>query len=263
MPRFSANLGFLWPERPLPARIEAAARAGFRAVELHWPQEFVAREIAALNARLGLRLLGINTSRGSVAADEFGLGAVPGAEPRFRADFDATLAWARAAGARAIHVLAGNVPPAGRDAARAVFAANLRWAAPRAAAHGLALLLEPLNPHDHPGYFYAHVADAVALIDELALPNVRLQFDAYHVGRTDGDPVAALSRCAGRLGHVQIAAVPTRAEPDEGTLDYRGFFAALRAVGYDDFVGCEYRPRADTDTGLAWCARLGVDLAAG
>lgn len=263
MPRFSANLGFLWPDRPLPARIEAAARAGFRAIELHWPHDCDAREVAALNARLGLRLLGINTPRGEIAAGEFGLGALPGAEGRFRAGFEQTLAWACAAGAGAIHVLAGNVSPAGRDAARVVFAANLRWAAPRAAAHGLTLLLEPLNPHDNPGYFYAHVADAVALIDELAQPNLRLQFDAYHVGRVGDDACAALARYAGRIGHVQIAAVPTRTEPDEGTLDYRRFFAALDAAGYEGFVGCEYRPRGDTDTGLGWCARLGVDLAAG
>lgn len=263
MPRFSANLGLLWPDRPLPARLEAAARAGFRAIELHWPDDHDPRAIAALNRRLGLRLLGINTARGEVAAGEFGLGAVPGAERRFRADFMTTLDWACAAGASAIHVLAGRVPPGARAEARAIFADNLRWAAPLAAASGLTLLLEPLNEHDNPGYFYCRVEDAVALLDELALPDLRLQFDAYHVGRMEDDPVAALARCAGRIGNVQVAAVPTRAEPDEGTVDYRRFFAALDATGYDGFVGCEYRPRGDTDAGLAWCARLGVDAAAG
>jgi 2-dehydrotetronate isomerase len=256
MPRFSANLGFLWPDRPLVARIEAAARAGFRAVEMHWPYEVPAADVAEVARRNGVALLGINTAAGRFDAGERGLGALPGRERDFQASVDQAVEYCRLSGATAIHAMAGNVPASERSAARAVFAENLQLAAAKAAARGLTLLLEPLNGNDNPGYFYSTLDEAVSLIDELGIPNIKLQFDVYHVARAEGDVIAKLEKYRRYVGNVQIAAVPTRAEPDEGEIAYADIFAALEHLGYAGWVGCEYKPRGDTDAGLSWMAAL-------
>lgn len=256
--RFSANLGLLWPDRPLLARIEAAARAGFGAVEMHWPYDVPASEVAATARRAGVTLLGINTAPGNFAAGERGLGAVPGRERDFQASMDQAVDYCRDSGATAIHVMAGNAAAPDRARARAVFVANLRVAATKAAAQNLTVLLEPLNPSDNPGYFYSTLPEAISLIDELALENIKLQFDVYHVARAEGDVLAKLNRYREYIGNVQIAGVPARAEPDEGEVAYPAIFAALEQLGYEGWIGCEYRPRGDTDTGLSWMNRMGL-----
>jgi 2-dehydrotetronate isomerase len=258
LPRFSANLGLLWPERPLLRRIEAAAKAGFRAIELHWPYDVPAAEVAAAVRAGDLELLGINTPPGDVSRGERGLGAVPGREHDFQAAMDQSVAYCVASGASAIHVMAGNVDPSDRQRARAVFLDNLRIAAAKAAAEDLPVLLEPINPRDAPGYFYSTLAEAASLLDELSLPNIKLQFDVYHVAISEGDVLTKLKRYLPVIGNVQIAAVPTRAEPDQGEIAYAAIFAALDALGYNGWVGCEYRPRGDTDEGLRWMRTLGV-----
>jgi hydroxypyruvate isomerase len=260
LPRFSANLGLLWPDRPLLQRIEAAARAGFRAIEMHWPYDVPAGEVAAAAERYGLTILGINTAPGDLSRGERGLGALPGRERDFQATVDESIAYCSRCGASAIHVMAGNVAAPDREQSRVVFAENLRVAASKAAPHKLALLLEPLNPRDNPGYFYSTVTEAVSLIEELALPNIKLQFDVYHVAVTEGDVLTKLKRYMPVIGNVQIAAVPTRAEPDEGEIAYQAIFAAVDALGYAGWVGCEYRPRGATDAGLKWLSSLGVLL---
>jgi hydroxypyruvate isomerase len=256
--RLSANLGFLWADRPLVARIDAAARAGFRAVEMHWPYDVPAGDVAEAARRSGVTLLGINTAPGHFDAGERGLGAVPGRARDFLATVDQSVEYCRASGATAIHVMAGNVAAADRSRARAVFADNLRIAAVKAATHRITLLLEPLNPIDNPAYFYSTLADAVGLIEELAVPNLKLQFDVYHVARSEGDVLAKLEKYRCHIGNVQIAAVPSRAEPDEGEIAYPAIFAALQRLNYDGFIGCEYRPRGDTDEGLSWMERMGL-----
>jgi hydroxypyruvate isomerase len=256
--RFSANLGFLWADRPLPARIEAAARAGFRAVEMHWPYDVPANDIAAAARRWDVTLLGINTAPGNFAAGERGLGAIPGREQDFQGTVDQSIEYCRSSGATAIHAMAGNVPPSDRERARAVFAANLRVAAAKAIKHQLTLLLEPLNPNDNPGYFYSTLPEAASLIEELALPNVKLQFDVYHVARSEGDVLTKLDKYRAHIGNVQIASVPARVEPDEGEIAYPVIFAALEKLKYEGWVGCEYRPRGDTDQGLGWMDRMGM-----
>ncbi|MEA3178484.1 MAG: 2-dehydrotetronate isomerase [Gammaproteobacteria bacterium] len=256
--RFSANLGFLWSDRPLLARMEAAARAGFRAVEMHWPYDVPASEVAAVARRNEVTLLGINTAPGNFAAGERGLGAIPGRERDFQGTIDQSIEYCRVSGATAIHVMAGNVAASDRERARAVFATNLRVAAAKAAAQQLTLLLEPLNPNDNPGYFYSTVPEAVSLIEELQLPNLKLQFDVYHVARAEGDVLAKLDRYRSHIGHVQIASVPARAEPDEGEIAYPVIFAAVEKLKYAGWVGCEYRPRGDTDEGLIWIDRMGM-----
>ena len=256
--RFSANLGLLWPERPLLDRIEAAARAGFRAVEMHWPYDVPASEVAETARRTDVTLLGINTAPGNFAAGERGLGAVPGREQDFQATVDQAVEYCRRSGATAIHVMAGNVPVTEKARARDVFAANLRVAAAKAAAHQLTVLLEPLNPNDNPGYFYSTLAEAIGLIDELALPNVKLQFDVYHVARAEGDVLVKLEKYRAYIGNIQIAGVPARGEPDEGEIAYLRIFAAIDELKYTGWIGCEYRPRRDTDSGLSWMNRMGL-----
>ncbi len=251
MARFSANLGFLWPELPLLQRIAAAARGGFHAIELHWPYDTPAVAVRDACAAHALTLVGVNASAGDLTR-EFGLGVRAADRDRFRAGIDEAIAWAVTAGAGAVHAVSGSAAPADRAAARAVFADNLAWAAPRAAAHGLVLMIEPMNRFDRPDYLVDCVATGQSLIEQVGAPNLKLMADAYHIGRTEGDPWPVLQAAMADIHHIQIAAVPSRAEPDEGEVDYQTLFPALDAAGYTGWIGAEYRPRTTTDAGLGW-----------
>jgi len=259
MPKFSANLGMLWPELPLLERIAAAGRAGFGAIELHYPYATPPQAVKAACAQAGVRLLNLNTGLGSKPGD-FGLAALPGRQTEALGLIDQAFSYAHQAGAKSVHVLAGCVPPTDRTAARDCLIAALRHADAHAADTGVTVLLEAINPFDAPNYFYSRAADVLALLDELASPRLKLMLDFYHLGRTGEDPQSILAAALPHLGHVQIASVPDRAEPDRGTLNFRPILARLDALGYDGWVGCEYHPAADTLAGLAWCERLGVSL---
>ena len=250
MPRFSANLGFLWPDRPLLERIDAAAAAGFKAIELHWPYATPAADVRARCEKHGLVLLGINTPIGDGDKGDFGLGAQAGREEEFRETFLQTVAYAREAGASSVHVMAGVVAEDRKAEARKVFVENLRFATANAV--GLTLLLEPINQRDKPGYFYSSIDEAADITAEVGAPNLKIMFDVYHVGVSEGDVTKRLERHLADIGHVQIAAVPSRAEPDEGEIAYASIFATLDRIGWGGWTGCEYRPRGDTDAGLAW-----------
>ena len=252
MPRLSANLGFLWPDRPLLQRIAAAAAAGFHAVEMHWPYDVPADQIAATSEQHGVIVLGVNTRPGDAARGDFGLGAVPGREREFQTAVDQSIAYCRATGAKFVHAMAGVVTPDDKEAARAVLRANLTEAADKAGACGVTLLLEAINPRDKPGYFYSTIAEAAAMIDIVARPNIKLMFDVYHVAVSEGDVITKLRRYLPMIGHVQIASVPDRAEPDEGEIAYRVILAELDRLRYSGWIGCEYKPRGDTDAGLVW-----------
>ena len=260
MIRFSANLGFLWPDRPLTERIAAAGRAGFKAVELHFPYATPAAETKAACVDAEVKLLGINTAIDTRPGGHLGLAAVPGREADFVALIDQSIAYQVEAGGTAVHAMAGLVPEAERTAATETLVRNLTLAAEKAAAHGLTILIEPLNPNDNPGYFYSTIEPAIAVIERVAAPNLKLMFDAYHVGRAEGDVIARLKQVWPHIGHVQIAAVPSRAEPDEGELNFPAIFAVLEELGYAGWIGAEYRPRGDTNAGLAWVHALGVSL---
>ncbi len=252
MPRFSANLGLLWAALPLVDRIEAAARAGFKAVECHSPFDVEPAALAATCRRHGVELLAFNSDAGG--AGEFGFASLPGREDEFTASIEKAIAYARVAGAPAIHVLAGVPAGAPPDRARTVFVDNLRRASD--AATGLTLLLEPLNVKDRPGYFYSTADQVIDMLTAIDRQNVRLLFDAYHVGMADPDVAAALRRAAPFIGHVQVAGVPNRTEPDEGSVDYRDVFKTLGEIGYDGWIGCEYRPRTTVEAGLGWIGAL-------
>jgi hydroxypyruvate isomerase len=258
MLKFSANLGFLWPDRPLLERIDAAAAAGFKAIELHWPYATPAGEVRQRCADGGVILLGINTPLGNTEKGDFGLGALAGREAEFRDTFIQSADYARVAGASSVHVMAGVVAPEHKARAKDVFIDNLAFAA--RAAQDLTLLLEPINQRDKPGYFYSTIGEAADIIQMVAAPNLKIMFDVYHVGVSEGDVTKRFERHLPDIGHVQIAAVPSRAEPDEGEIAYGAIFAALDRLGYAGWTGCEYKPRAGTDDGLAWTKTLGVSL---
>jgi hydroxypyruvate isomerase len=250
MPRFAANLSMLFAERPLIERFSAAAAAGFPAVEVQIPYELPASPVKAELDRNHLVMLGLNTARGQPG--EFGLAAVPGREREFAELFRQALDYAAAIGATAIHCLAGVVPPERRPAADATFAANLARAADAAAAKNITLLIEPINTRDRPDYFLNRIEHAADVIARVARSNVKIQFDCYHVQIMQGDLIKRIERHLPLIGHVQIAAVPSRAEPDEGEIHYAAVCAALDAMGYAGWIAAEYQPRGRTEDGLAW-----------
>lgn len=256
MLRFSANLGFLWADRPLLDRVAAAARAGFRAVECHSPLDVPPADLRRACEAHRVELLAFNSEPGDPARGEFGLASLPGREADFDASIGRAIAYARTAGAGAIHVLAGAATPGREAEARDTFVRNIRRAADAAAPHGLTLLLEAMNPKDRPGYFYLTAGAVIDLLSAIDRPHVRQLFDVYHTGMTEADPAAALRRCAPWIGHIQIAAVPSRAEPDQGTVDYRTIFDTIETIGYRGWIGCEYRPRTTPEAGLGWLQGL-------
>jgi 2-dehydrotetronate isomerase len=258
MPRFAANLAYLFTERPLIERFAAAAAAGFKAVELQLPYDLSPTAVKAELDRHGLTVLGLNTAPGRLKAGEFGIAAVPGCEQEFAAVFKQALDYVTAIGGCQIHCLAGKVPPEQRPAAEKVFASNLARAADAAAEMGITLLIEPINPRDRPDYFLTraeHAADVIARLDRR---NVRIQFDFYHAQIVGGDLIRRFEQHFPVVGHVQIAAVPSRHEPDEGEINYPAIFAMLDRLGYGGWIGCEYRPRGRTEDGLGWARGYGV-----
>jgi len=257
MPRFAANLAYLFTERPLIERFAAAAAAGFKAVELQFPYDHAPSVIRAEIERHGLTQLGVNTAVGSRDGDS-GLAAVPGRERDWDVVFKQALEYAVAIGGSAIHCMAGKVPPEQRPAAEKTFIANLTRAADAAGDQNITLLIEPLNPRDRPNYFLSRVEQAADVIAKVGRPNVKIQFDFYHVQIIGGDLITRFEKHQPLVGHVQIAAVPSRAEPDEGEINYPGIFAALDRLGWSGFVGCEYKPRARTEDGLGWARPYGV-----
>ncbi|MEO1364790.1 MAG: TIM barrel protein [Pseudomonadota bacterium] len=251
--RFSANLGFLWADRTLPDAVRAAHAAGFDAVECHWPYDTPAAELRAALDETGLEMLGLNTSRGDVAAGDNGLSAIPGRVAEARTAIDTALAYARAIGTRNVHVMAGF---ADGPEAHATFVDNLRYACEAAAADGVSILIEPLNAFDAPGYALRDTAHAAQVIAHVGADNLKLMFDCYHVGRTEGDVVARLHALFPLIGHIQFAAVPDRGAPDHGDVDYASVFAEITALGWDAPLGAEYKPGTDTDATLGWLAKL-------
>ncbi|MDV7271608.1 TIM barrel protein [Thioclava sp. A2] len=251
--QFSANLGFLWNDRPLPDAIRAAKAAGFGAVECHWPYDTPAADVSAALAETGLAMLGLNTRRGDVAGGENGLSALVGREADARAAIDEAIAYATEIGTRNIHVMAGF---ASGDAAHACFVANLRYACERAADAGITILIEPLNHYDAPGYFLATTAQAEVIMAEVGAPNLRLMFDCYHVQLMEGDLSHRLERLLPLIGHIQFASVPDRGAPDHGEVNYPFIFDKIAALGWQTPLGAEYKPGGDTDATLGWLTAL-------
>ncbi|MTI45505.1 hydroxypyruvate isomerase [Roseibium hamelinense] len=251
MTLYSANLGFLWNELTLPDAIRAAKRAGFDAVECHFPYDYPPEDIASVLNETGLHMICINTFPGDMAAGEFGLSALPDRKHEARAAIDQAIAYAKEVKAGAVHVLAGKAT--GQDALD-TFIENVRYAADAAADAGLWILIEPMNDRDMPGYLVSTLFQAVTVLKEAQRQNVKLLFDCYHVQITEGDLATKLQVLKEVLGHVQIASVPDRGEPGQGELNYPFLMQVLDMIGYKGFVGAEYKPRTNTDEGLGWLA---------
>jgi len=256
LPRFTANIGFLFPERPFLERIDAAKAAGFAQVECHYPYEFAVDTLRERLSAAGVELTGLNTAPGDLAAGDFGLAGVPGRETEFRRAFDQALSYAVGLGTPMIHVMAGVVAPNDRQTALRTYISNVRAAAQASAGTGITLLLEPINHGDKPDYLVSRSDEMAEIIRELDEPNVRMLFDAYHVGVAEGDVLERVVRHQDIIAHVQIAAVPSRAEPDEGDVDYRRFFEVLDTIKYRGLIGLEYKPRGRTEDGLGWMVEL-------
>ncbi len=253
MIQFSANLGFLWAERSLPDAIRAAKAAGFHAVECHWPYDIPTEAVAAALNETGLQMLGLNTRRGDVAKGENGVAALVGRETQAREFIDEAIAYARKIRCENIHVMAGFSSGSDRQAQDA-FDANLRYACQTAAVHGKTILIEPLNQYDAPGYHLSTLEDALAIIDRVGEPNLKIMFDCYHLQIMGGDLLRRFKQVSDQIGHVQFASVPDRAEPNMGEINYEWLLNEIAAAGYSGVFGAEYKPLTTTDAGLSWLA---------
>lgn len=255
MPRFSANLNYLFNEVPMLARFAAAKEAGFSAVEIqtpyHEPIDAITRAARAASVEVVL----INTPLGDPAKSDRGLGALRGRESEFRDGVALAFDYAEALGAKCLHVLAGTEQSGGD---LATFTKNLRWAAPEAAKRGLTLLVEPLNLQDNPGYVMNRLAQAETVIDKVGATNVRLQFDFYHAQVSEGDIANRFRRYQPLTAHVQFANVPGRHEPGRGEIDFAYLFDLIDSLGYTGWVGAEYRPSGTTRASLTWGQRYGI-----
>jgi hydroxypyruvate isomerase len=254
LPRFSAHLGYLFPDRPLLQRIDAAAAAGFAAIEGRFPDGVPAEDFKRAVERNKVKVLGINTPQGGET--EFGLGAVPGREDDWKATFAQALDYVSTVGGLAIHCLAGKVAPEQRRKAEDVFVENLKRAADQAAARKIKLYIEPINPRDLPNYFLTQVEHAADIIGKVGSDNVFIQYDFYHVQIVGGDIIERFKKYQPLIAHLQCSQVPVRHEPDaDGEINYPFVFGEIDRLGYRDWIGAEYRPSGRTEDGLGWMAK--------
>ncbi len=257
MPKFAANLSMLFTEVPFAQRFERAARAGFDAVECQFPYELPAADLKALLDAHGLTMVLHNLPAGDWAAGDRGIACDPARVDEFRAGVAQAIAYATALGVKKINCLAGK-PPAGiGDAqARQTLVANLRFAATELAGHEIALLVEPINTYDIPGFWLDSTAKAIAVLDEVGAPNAFVQYDIYHAQRMEGELAGTLQKNLSRIGHIQIADNPGRNEPGSGEINFAFLFDFIDRIGYNGRIGAEYKPAAGTEAGLGWMTAL-------
>jgi 2-dehydrotetronate isomerase len=260
MPRFAANLSMLYPELAFLDRFEAAAKDGFEAVEFLFPYAFAPHDIAARLKANGLQQVLFNAPPGDWDAGERGLAGLGGRDADFDAGIDQALEYAAALQCPCIHVMGGLLPAhQTHESFSHTCVSRLRRAATQAAGQGVELLIEPINPRDMPGYYLNRQDQAHALVAEVGAPNLKVQMDLYHCQIVEGDLAMKLRQylLTGRVGHIQIAGVPARHEPDLGEINYPYLFALLDELGYRGWIGCEYRPArgmqaGGTAAGLGW-----------
>ena len=253
MPRFAANLTMMFNEVPFLERFDAAARAGFKAVEFLFPYAFPAREIQQRLRANGLQLVLHNLPAGNWDAGERGIACHPERVGEFRSGVAQAIEYAGALGVKQINCLAGK-EPAGVDraAAHRSFVDNLRYAAAELKKAGLKLLIEPINTYDIPGFYLNRTAQAAAILDEVGADNAYIQYDIYHAQRMEGELAATVQKYLPRIAHIQLADNPGRNEPGTGEINYAFLFAHLDRIGYQGWIGCEYKPATTTEAGLGW-----------
>jgi len=253
MPRFAANLSMLYPQHEFLDRFAAAAADGFEAVEYLFPYDFSAQDIQQRLSENGLVQALFNAPPGDWAAGERGIASLPGREEEFRSGIARALEYAAVLGNDRIHVMAGLLPSEDlRERHHAVYVQNLAYAAKEAAKVGITVLIEPINTRDMPGFFLNRQDQAQAVCKEVGAANLKVQFDFYHCQIVEGDVVSKLRRDFSGVGHIQIAGVPDRHEPNLGELNYTWLFEEIDRLGYTGWIGCEYRPKGDTSEGLQW-----------
>lgn len=257
MPKFAANLSFLFQDAVPLDRFDAAAKAGFKAVEILLPYSMAKTDIAARLRANGLTQALFNLPAGDWEKGERGLAAMPGRERDFDEALSLALSYAEATGCRTIHAMPGLRH---HGAERATYVRNLKRAARRAAVDGVTVVIEPINMRDIPGFFLNTTEEARAVIYEVGEANLGLQFDIYHRAIQQGDVIMAIREFGGLARHYQIANPPDRGEPDAGELNYRDIFKEIDRSGFSGWIGCEYKPRGETVAGLKWTEACGVTL---
>ena len=262
MPTFAANLTFLWTELPFLERFEAASSAGFGHVEYMFPYEHAAEEIRSRLDETGLQQVLFNLPAGDWAGGDRGIASDPGRVSEFRAGVETALKYAEVLEVPQVNCLAGRALDGVDPALQwATLVENVGYAAGRLGTADVRLLVEPVNRFDVPGFLIPTTDDGLRLLDEVGEPAVRLQFDAYHVQRTEGDPASRLRAISQRVGHVQVADEPGRHQPGTGEIDFDALFGVLEEVGYAGAVGLEYVPYPDTAASLGWLRQHGFVLA--
>lgn len=253
MPCFAANLSMLYPQHDFLDRFAAAAADGFAAVEYLFPYDFSPQQLKQRLDDNGLVQALFNAPPGDWAAGERGIASLPGREAEFREGIAKALEYAAVLGNDRIHVMAGLLPDETlRERHQAVYLENLTYAAEQVAKVGLTVLIEPINTRDMPGFFLNRQDQAQAICKQVGADNLKVQFDFYHCQIVEGDVISTLRRDFAGVGHIQIAGVPDRHEPDTGELNYAWLFEEIDRLGYSGWIGCEYRPRGDTSEGLQW-----------
>src|SRR6185436_14141213 len=255
MPKFAANLSMMYNEHPFLDRFGAAAADGFKGVEILFPYAFPAAEIKSRLTDNGLTLALFNMPPGNWDAGERGMASIPGREEEFARSIDIALEYAAVLGNKRLHAMAGLIKPdQDRARHRATYVKNVALAAEKARPHGITVVLEPINTRDIPGFFLNRQDEAHAVCAEVGAPNLKVQMDFYHCQIVEGDLAMKFRKYVGNVGHIQIAGVPERHEPDIGEINHAYLFRLIDELGYDGWVGCEYRPRAGTSEGLGWFA---------
>ncbi|MEE3503166.1 hydroxypyruvate isomerase [Acidiphilium acidophilum] len=252
MPRFAANLTMLFTELPFLDRFAAARKAGFEAVEFLFPYAFGRDALKSALTDNGLSLILHNLPAGNWEGGERGIACDPARRDEFRAGVARAIDYATALGCPKVNCLAGIVAPENADIARATLIENLTFAAAELDKAGLMLLLEPVNTRDIPGFFVNRSAQALAIIADVDAPNLRLQYDIYHSQVMEGDLARSIETHFARIGHLQLADNPGRHEPGTGEINYAYLFRRIDELGYDGWIGCEYKPATTTEAGLGW-----------
>ena len=252
----------MFNEVPFPERFVAAAKAGFKGVEFLFPYDYPVADVTRWLQENHLKSVLFNMPPGDFAGGERGIASLPGREVEFRSSVDKALEYALSMGTPTIHAMAGLLPvDADRRMHRATYVANLRYAAKRLEKHALTLVIEPINVRDTPGYFLNTQSEAHAICNEIGEPNLKVQMDFYHCQIVEGDLTMNFRNNFSGIGHIQIASIPSRNEPDQGELNYGYIFRLLDEMGYAGWVGCEYRPRGNTEEGLIWLKEMFTDPA--
>ena len=259
MPRIAANLTMMFNEVPFLDRFAAAAKAGFTAVEFLFPYDYKAADLRARLDANKLQLVLHNLPAGDWAGGERGIACLPDRTQEFRDGVGRAIEYAKALGVGQLNCLAGKAP-AGADAAalRATFVANLRYAAAELKRAGLKLLIEPINTFDIPGFYLNRTAQAIEILDEVGADNAFVQYDIYHAQRMEGELANTMAKYLARIAHIQLADNPGRNEPGTGEINYRFLFGWLDKIGYQGWIGCEYKPAGTTEAGLGWRAAHGL-----